>query len=145
MPIERETITTARLVLRPFGSGDVEDVLAYGSDPEVAFYSTNAPPMDKERARQAVERAVATPWEDRQRFAITFEGRVIGAIELEPEWANALANLGYEIGRLYWGRGFATEAASAVLAYGFETLGLAKIYGRADPRNEASWRVLEKI
>lgn len=139
------TLTTDRLVLRPFQAGDEQDVFAYGNDAEFAFFANNAPPLTAEGARRSVERALATPWEQRQRFAITLAGRVVGAIELEPDWPNAIANLGYEVARAYWGQRIATEAATAVLRYGFETLQLAKVYARADPRNGASLRVLEKV
>lgn len=44
-----------------------------------------------------------------------------------------------------WGKGFATEAATAMLRYGFEELGCAFILGGADPPNEASFRVIEKL
>ncbi len=51
----------------------------------------------------------------------------------------------YGISPAEWGRGYATEIAQAILRYGFETAGLARIWGIADPENLASRRVLEKI
>lgn len=55
------------------------------------------------------------------------------------------ALLGFLVKRDYRGRGYATEAARAVVDYGFEQLGLARILAGCDPENEASRRVLEKI
>jgi [ribosomal protein S5]-alanine N-acetyltransferase len=49
------------------------------------------------------------------------------------------------VGRPYWGRGYATEAAREVMRYGFGALGLARIFATAMSRNPASIRVLEKI
>ncbi|MSQ30630.1 MAG: N-acetyltransferase [Dehalococcoidia bacterium] len=138
-------LRTARLLLRPFRAGDAPDVFAYASDPEVAFFANDAPPLTIEGARKFVERALATPWSERQRFAITVDNAVIGAVDLQPDWPNASANVGYEVARTHWGQGIATEATEAVVRYGFEVLGLAKIHARADPRNAASMRVLEKI
>jgi ribosomal-protein-alanine N-acetyltransferase len=53
--------------------------------------------------------------------------------------------MGYWIGKTYWGRGYGTEAARAVLAYGFDTLGLNRIYAHCLTRNPPSARVLRKI
>jgi RimJ/RimL family protein N-acetyltransferase len=53
--------------------------------------------------------------------------------------------LGYKLGPEYRGRGYATEAGRAWLAYGFETLGLDRIVAVAWPENAASWRVMEKL
>ena len=131
-------------MLRPFRSGDASDVFEYGSDPEFAFFATNAPPLTIEAAREKIERVLATPWSTRACFAITLDERVIGSVELEPDWPNLTANLGYEVARSRWGQGIATEAAIAVIAYGFERLELAKIHARGDPRNVSSVRVLEK-
>ncbi len=52
---------------------------------------------------------------------------------------------GYCYRKDYWGNGYATEAAAAMLRYGFETLGLHRIYSTADERNVGSWRVMEKL
>lgn len=51
----------------------------------------------------------------------------------------------YLIGRDHWGNGYATEAASALLAYAFDMFGLDRVYAKADPRNAASLRVFEKL
>ncbi len=56
-----------------------------------------------------------------------------------------IAELGYWVGVPYWGRGYATEAAAAVVEFGFRVLALERIWARAFARNPASSRVLEKI
>ena len=53
--------------------------------------------------------------------------------------------MGYSLARPLWGRGLVTEAARAVVAYGFAELGLARIQAFADIRNVGSWRVMEKL
>ena len=53
--------------------------------------------------------------------------------------------MGYWVGAPYWGRGYCTEAARAILRYGFEELGLHRIHAQHFARNPASGRVMQKI
>jgi RimJ/RimL family protein N-acetyltransferase len=69
----------------------------------------------------------------------------IGVIGLGLTREHSRAELGYWIGKPYWNRGYATEAARAVLRYGFEVLGLNRVWAHHFARNPASGRVLEKI
>ena len=90
---------------------------------------------------------MANKWETQAQFAIELEHRVIGGIRLyltDPP-VNSVAGLGYNVGRPYWNRGFVTEAAKAVLDYGFGTAGLHKVFATADARNAGSLRVMEKL
>jgi RimJ/RimL family protein N-acetyltransferase len=73
------------------------------------------------------------------------ERRVCGAIDLRIARGDRHAELGYWIGLTDWGRGLCTEAGRAVLAYGFETLGLHRVFAVYLARNPASGRVLEKL
>jgi RimJ/RimL family protein N-acetyltransferase len=68
-----------------------------------------------------------------------------GAIGLRFEHIHARAELGYWIGVPYWGRGYATEAAGAILEYAFAERGLNRVYAFHWTTNPASGRVLEKI
>jgi RimJ/RimL family protein N-acetyltransferase len=70
---------------------------------------------------------------------------LIGAVGLVLNGAHNSAELGYWIGLPYWNNGYATEAARAVLRYGFQTLGLNRIQARYMTKNPASGRVMEKI
>ena len=80
-------------------------------------------------------------------FAISIlPGRELcGAVGLNLSDEHKRAELGYWIGVPFWGRGYATEAASAAVAFGFETLRLRRIYAHHFAGNTASQRVLEKI
>jgi RimJ/RimL family protein N-acetyltransferase len=80
-------------------------------------------------------------------FAITLrsDGVLIGAIGLGVHQPHDRAELGYWIGKPHWGRGYCTEAARAVLHYGFTVLGLNRIHASHFGRNPASGRVMEKI
>ncbi|RMF52633.1 MAG: N-acetyltransferase [Bacteroidetes bacterium] len=68
---------------------------------------------------------------------------VVGFMDVRPQ--EGQAELGYWVGRPYWGRGYATAGCRQILAYGFDVLGLRRIIARPLARNRASCRVLEKI
>ena len=81
-------------------------------------------------------------------FALVLQGAgvLIGAISLMDLSArHERGEFGYWIGQPYWNKGYCTEAARAVLTYGFSILGLNRIHGRFLKRNPASGRVMEKI
>lgn len=140
-PVE---LRTARLLLRPPRSDDADAYVALASDPEFAAFGSRRPP-DRAATIRALARIIATPWQRRPEFAVILEDRVIGRVSLDVDAVNQAAALGYGIARAHWGRGLATEAAGAVVDYAFAALGLAKVWARVDPRNEASVRVLEKL
>lgn len=142
-----DVIQTARLRLRPWRFEDVDDVLAYAQDPEWSRYLRMLPvpytPDDAERfiARQLLlDRMVHPAW------AVEHEGHVIGGINLRLDFVNALAEVGYSIARAHWNRGICTEAARAVIDAAFTTHAeLNRVHARADNRNTASQRVMEKL
>ena len=82
-----------------------------------------------------------------EHFAICDTAGPIGGIGINTERGDTQgsAELGYLVGKPYWGRGIATAAAMAVTVYGFETLGLDRIFARVRISNAASARVLEKV
>jgi ribosomal-protein-alanine N-acetyltransferase len=74
------------------------------------------------------------------------DGRLVGCVSLrEIDRVHLQAELGYWIGVPHWGQGYATEAAQAIVRYGFETLRLNRIYAHHMARNPASGRVLERV
>ncbi len=73
-------------------------------------------------------------------------GELIGLVSLmKVDTRNGKAELGYWIGRPYWGKGYGTEAAKLAVEYGFKVIGLRKIYAYVYEANEASKRILEKL
>lgn len=80
-------------------------------------------------------------------FAIEVDGEAAGAIglELRADVYSGTAEIGYWLGRAFWGRGIGTEAVKAVTGYGFTELGLRRIYAEVFGWNAASARVLEKV
>ncbi|MEW6567968.1 MAG: GNAT family N-acetyltransferase [Chloroflexota bacterium] len=143
------TLETDRLRLRPFQLGDAAAVQRLAGERDIAASTTNIPHPYEDGV---AERWISTHPERFDRgesvvFAVTLRqgGELIGAIGLEinPEYARA--ELGYWIGKPYWNQGYCTEAARAVVDYGFRRLGLNRIHARHFQRNPASGRVMQKI
>ena len=146
---EQPAIVTKRLKLRPFALDDAPEVQRLAGDRDIASTTLNIP--------HPYEDGVAEQWIGTHResfekgeevhFAIVHGDRafLIGAIGLIIQREHENAMLGYWVGKPYWNQGYCTEAARAVLRYGFETLGLNRIYATHFQRNPASGRVMQKI
>ena len=144
-------LETARLRLRPFNRGDVDAVFAYRSRADVSQYLSDMP-MNHDECTEAVRGRIAqialTEEGDKIVLAVehTQSGQLIG--EVSFIWRSVVdgqAEIGYIIDPASQGQGYATEAANALLRFGFETVGLHRIYARCDPRNDASWHVMERL
>jgi len=145
----RPTLVTPHLVLRPPAAEDAAQIHRLAGAREVAHNTLNIPhPYEDGMAEAWIEKVNA---ELEQGSGATFAilrrqgALLIGGIGLRIESAHQRAELGYWVGVPYWGQGFATEAAEAVLRYGFEELGLHRIYATHYRRNPGSGRVMEKI
>ena len=139
-------IHTKRLVLRPFRPDDFADALAYRNDPQFAKFLPHIPqPFTRQDAEAFVATNMAEPWDKSPVFAVEFEGRVIGTVNLEVDQGECSAMLGYAIGRAWWGQGIAVEAAQAVMAWGMKTFNLQRIWASTDIRHVRSQRVMEKL
>jgi len=139
-------ITTPRLLLRPFQSDDVEDALAYRDDVEFAQFLPHIPqPFTRSHAEAFVATNMSEPWDRSPTFAVVLEGRVIGTVNFEVDATTRTAMIGYAIGRAWWGRGIATEAARAAVAWAIDAFGLVRVWASTDVGNIRSQRVLEKL
>jgi|SRR5882672_11216998 len=146
---ERPTLETTRLILRPFTVADAPDVQRLAGDREIASTTLNVPhPYADGMAEQWISTHQAK-YESGElaNFAIVrrADNTLIGAIGLRINQQHTHAELGYWIGKPYWNAGYCTEAAHAVVAYGFEGLGLHRIHASHLTRNPASGRVMQKI
>jgi RimJ/RimL family protein N-acetyltransferase len=155
------TLETARLRLRPFRMTDADDVQRLAGDRAVADTTLNIPhPYEDGFAERwignhrdwfelgqqvvfAVVLKAATAKPDQPRHLSA--ARLIGAVGLLIDRQDQRAELGYWIGKPYWNQGYCTEAARAVVDFGFERLGLNRIYAHHFVRNPASGRVLQKL
>jgi RimJ/RimL family protein N-acetyltransferase len=141
------TLRTDRLLLRPFRLKDASVVQQLAGAREVADTTQNIPHPYLDGMAEAWIGSHADAWERKERvtFAITSEADgVVGAITLRLTLTHRRAELGYWVGRPFWNRGYATEAARAVLRFGFEGLGLNRIHASHLTRNPASGRVMAK-
>jgi [ribosomal protein S5]-alanine N-acetyltransferase len=142
-------VETERLILRRWSPEDAEAYMALYSEPEVFRWlgdGTGRPPVDVGQVRNRLERSAAS--EDRLGLWATVERsgpNLVGNCGLLATEESGGIELVYHIGRPYWGRGYATEAARACLEYGYGTLALPRIVALVYPQNLASIRVLEKI
>ncbi|MGH7606314.1 MAG: GNAT family N-acetyltransferase [Gemmatimonadales bacterium] len=141
------TLRTERLLLRPFQLEDAALVQRLAGAREIADTTLTIPHPYADGMAGTWIATHADAWESQERatFAIaTQTDGLVGAIGLQLRPEHRRAELGYWIGRPFWNRGFATEAARAVIAFGFEVLGLNRIHASHLTRNPASGRVLVK-
>ena len=143
-----QTLSTERLVLRPFEATDAAVVEALAGEADVAR-TTNLPhPYPPGGARQWIAAGHEAAAQGlRYPFAIVrrLDDLLVGcmALLLAPE--HHRGELAYWIGRPYWGQGYATEAGARVVAYAFAEQGLNRVTATAVRRNRASTRVMEKL
>ena len=148
-PLPTPTLHTARLLLRPFRDDDADAIYALQSDAVVLRYWDSPPWTDRARADRFL--ATCRQMSDEGtgvRVAMEQEsdGAFVGWCTLtgwNPDFRSA--TLGYCLAEAAWGRGYATEAADALLGWAFDTLDLNRVQAEVDTRNPPSARVLEKL
>jgi [ribosomal protein S5]-alanine N-acetyltransferase len=142
------TLETERLRLRAFTEADAPDVKALAGAREVASTTLNVPHPYEDGMAEAWIGTHAPGYAagEQATFAVTLKDRdtLVGAIGLTVVPDHVRAELGYWIGVPYWNRGYASEAAVAMLRFGFDELQLNRIYAVHLVRNPASGRVMEK-
>ena len=148
--IEQPTLQTTRLVVRPLSSDDAPTVAKLAGKREIADTTLSIPhPYSEQQAKDWISRHSATASGGKEIvFAIVTRKNIelVGTCGLRDiDCEHGQAEMGFWIAVDCWGRGYATEAAQALLWFGFETLRLNRIYAHHMLRNPASGRVLEKI
>jgi [ribosomal protein S5]-alanine N-acetyltransferase len=143
------TVESKRLCLRWISLADTEAFFAVYSHPEVMRYWSTPPLVDREEAANLIRKIE----EDWKRQAILKWGiarrsddHLIGSVTLfNLDFYHRRAEIGYALGREFWGQGYMSEALTALLRYAFAELGLHRIEADIDPRNAASIRTVEKL
>ena len=143
-------LETDRLILRGFELADAPEVQRLAGDRAIADTTAEIPHPYPDGA---AEHWIATHAGAFERgtgvcFAVTLKesGTLVGSMSVMGiNRRHSRAELGYWIGREFWNRGYATEAAAAALRYGFDELGLNRIFAHHLVRNPASGAVLRKI
>lgn len=141
-------LPTERLTLRPWRRGDEDALVREANDVEVwrTVRDRFPHPYTRADAERWIGHTLGLPGPPRN-FAIVVGGAAVGGVglELREDVHRCTAEVGYWLGRAWWGRGFATEAVRRVVDYGFETFGsVVRIEGHVFATNRASARVLEK-
>jgi ribosomal-protein-alanine N-acetyltransferase len=142
-------IETPRLVIRTFEPRDADAWLALVNDPDVTRYLPPTPAKTMQTFAEALEGRLAMEREiGYSMWAVDDKntGAFVGQCGIRPvqEGAGPEIDLAYHYTRASWNKGYGTEAAIAVLAYGLGQVGLDRIMAVAMPENTGSWRIMEK-
>ncbi len=146
-------LETERLILRRFTPDDADLLVELDSDPEVMRYLSGGKATPRDEIENEILPAFLSyyPESDRYGFWAALEratGDFLGWFHYRPPWGGPLssdtAELGYRLRRAAWGKGFATEGSRALIAKGFNELGVGKVTAIAYEDNIGSRRVLEK-
>ena len=140
------TFETERLILRPWREEDAADLYEYAKDPEIGPPAGWPPNTSVENSRDLIRTVLSAP----ETYAVCrkTDGKPIGSIgfhrrdlaEREDEY-----ELGYWIGKPFWGQGLIPEASRELLRYAFEELGMTRIWCGHYEGNIKSRRVMEKL
>ena len=141
-------LETLRLEMRVFVPDDFDEMLRLDSDPRVMKYIADGKPASRDAVALRLKRFIRYPtlypdfgiWRASRRD----NGAFIGWFSLKYTGKSPDVEVGYRLLPEAWNLGFATEGAKALVAYGFDDLGLYRIIGVTHPGNEASQRVLMK-
>lgn len=140
---------TDRLTLRVPTLEDIEPLCVLWSDPQTMKYiGKGGTPWTRDMVTERIERAIRFCAEHGMTFWTIIEndsGSVIGQGGLVPiEFNGPEIELGYRLGKPYWGKGYASEIARASAGYGLDRLGHDRLVAVTYPENAGSRRVLEK-
>lgn len=143
------TLHTDRLLLRPFTSEDANDVFeCWESDPDVAKYMFWTSHNDIEKTREWIAFELGQiEKDDWYRFAIVLKetNELIGTALVYFEEEVDCWEIGYNLGKQYWSKGYTTEAMKRVMEFATEELELSQIVGRYAKANPASGNVMKKL
>jgi ribosomal-protein-alanine N-acetyltransferase len=146
--VKTPTITTSRLILRPFTGADVDPMHRILNGEGVLRYFPPTDPPARDRVQRMIS-GLLKHWEERGyglwAVASQSSGELVGRCGLQFLPDTGEVEVDFILGREFWGQGFATEAARASLQYGFDRLGLERVVGIVHLGNQASQRVLEKL
>jgi RimJ/RimL family protein N-acetyltransferase len=142
------TITTPRLILRAFTAEDTDPLHRILGDGDVLRYFPNPNPPSRDKVQKMICDQLKH-WAERGYGWWAVEPRtkqgLLGwsGLQFLPETEEV--EVGYLLGKAFWGKGLATEAARTCLQYGFENLEVETIVAIVHPENVASQRVIEKL
>ena len=143
------TLESSRLIFRAIKRTDLYDIYEYSSNPKTSQYLLWEPHMTMEYTREFIEIVISkyksgeyNDWA----LVNKEDGKMIGTCgftRIDEE--NSVAEIGYVISPSYWGRGFATEAASKIIEFAFEKLNVNRIEAKFMFGNDASLAVMKNV
>lgn len=141
-------LETKRLILRPWQVSDAEDLYEYAKDPDVGLPAGWPPHTSVENSRQIIENVLSAP----ETYAVCLkDGRAVGSVGLKLKGYTDMTHredeceLGYWLGKPFWGQGLIPEACRELLRYAFEELRMQAVWCGYYEGNEKSHRVQEKL
>lgn len=144
----KRILETERLYFRELTLGDAQLLKDLNNNPNVIRYVDDGPVKDLEEAKFILTDIIFPQYPNKMgRWAVHLKANdaFIGWCGLKYINETDETDLGYRFFEEYWGKGYASEAAKAVLDYGVNTLGLHPIIARAAKANKASLNVLKKL
>ena len=140
-------VSGERIRLRDLSPQDCHDIFDYASDPVVTQFAGWEPHHTPNDSLAYIKRCLGKEWTPIT-FAIEYlpSQRVIGVVDIRVVsrlWG--VGEIGYTLGRPYWGQGFNVEAGKLLIAYGFKELALRRIQAVCDATNRRSYRTMEKL
>lgn len=141
-------LETKRLILRPWRDSDAENLYKYAKDPDIGLPAGWPPHTSEENSRQIIKSILSAP----ETYAVcTKDNQIIGSIGLKLKGSTDMTDredeceLGYWLGKPFWGQGLILEAAEELLRHAFENLGMRAIWCGYYDGNLKSKRVQEKL
>lgn len=142
-------LETERLILRRWEETDAEDLYQYASDPDVGPIAGWPPHQSVKESLDVIRHVLS----GKEAYAVCLKenGKAIGAIELKLKGRTDMTEkedeceLGYWLGKPFWGRGLMPEAAAEMLRHAFEDIGMRKVWCGYYDGNTKSKRVQEKL
>lgn len=142
------TLTTERLLLRPFRAEDIDAYAAFCADPEVMHFLGDRGVLARDDAWRQMAMMVGH-WELRGYGLWALEERATGlfigraGLHYPEGWPEP--EIGWALARAFWGKGYAHEAARAAMTYAFRNLGWTRVMSLIDPANTRSIRLAERL
>ncbi|OXS75499.1 GNAT family N-acetyltransferase [Lysinibacillus sp. KCTC 33748] len=144
-----EQMNTKRLYLRKMQMADAHSLFNIWSDPEVTKFMNITNFAHEEQAKEMIELFDQLA-EEHKAIRLTIiekeSNEIIGSCGFNSfDEESATAEIGYDIAKAYWGKGYAPECISALMDYAFTTLNITKIEAKIEPGNSNSIKVVEKL
>lgn len=147
--MEMKHLTTERLLLRPMQLNDAPYLFTCWSHPIVSKHMNIDTFTDVSQAEQMILLLQDLSKDDKAcRWTVTLKhsGEVIGSCGFNTlDFENERAEIGYDLGYPFWGKGYIPEALQALISFGFDSLGLNRIEAKVEPENLNSVKVLQKL